>query len=298
MADNSPRDICDYEGSTYRTDFWESQNREYEDRVERVAIRRLLPPPGGRLLEVGGGFGRLTPEFEAFDEVVVLDYSRSQLEYAREQHGDDGHLYVAANIYEMPFAPAQFDAATMVRVLHHMPDAPAALKAVREVLRQRAVFLVEYANKRNLRALARWATGRQDGSPFAYEPMSMGDVYFGFHPRYVMDSLDEANLKAGRILTVSHYRLEFLKNNLPIDLLVALDSMAQLTGDLWQYSPSVFVRTEAVGADEVGPEGAFWRCPACGSYELEQDDEGMTCEGCHTRWAKRNGVWDFKEPAG
>ena len=25
--------VCDYEGSKYRTDFWEGQNREYEDRV-------------------------------------------------------------------------------------------------------------------------------------------------------------------------------------------------------------------------------------------------------------------------
>ena len=50
--------ICDYEGSRYRTDFWEGQNREYEDRVERVAMQKLLPPRGERLLEIGAGFGR------------------------------------------------------------------------------------------------------------------------------------------------------------------------------------------------------------------------------------------------
>ena len=53
---DAPRpDIIDYEGSTYRSDFWEDANRDYEDRVERIALRRLLPGGGRRLLEVGAG---------------------------------------------------------------------------------------------------------------------------------------------------------------------------------------------------------------------------------------------------
>ena len=31
--------ICDYEGSNYRTEFWENQGRDYEDKAERVALR-------------------------------------------------------------------------------------------------------------------------------------------------------------------------------------------------------------------------------------------------------------------
>ena len=54
--------ICDYEGSNYRTEFWEGRGRNYEDRVERIALERLLPPGGRRMLEVGAGFGRLTNE--------------------------------------------------------------------------------------------------------------------------------------------------------------------------------------------------------------------------------------------
>nr|HID13463.1 hypothetical protein [Anaerolineae bacterium] len=50
--------ICDYEGSAYRTEFW-GQGREYEDAVERIALQRLLPPSGRRIIEIGAGFGRL-----------------------------------------------------------------------------------------------------------------------------------------------------------------------------------------------------------------------------------------------
>ena len=51
-TNTAPR-ICDYEGSDYRTRFWEDKHRDYEDTVERRVLRRLLPDGGKRLLEVG-----------------------------------------------------------------------------------------------------------------------------------------------------------------------------------------------------------------------------------------------------
>ncbi|MCA9907971.1 MAG: hypothetical protein KC519_04920, partial [Anaerolineae bacterium] len=85
MPDREPHpNICDYEGSDYRVRFWDGKGRDYEDRVERVALRRLLPTQGRRLLEVGAGFGRLTQEYHAYEQVVLLDYSLSQLQYAQE----------------------------------------------------------------------------------------------------------------------------------------------------------------------------------------------------------------------
>ena len=43
MTEDKPP-VCDYEGSDYRTRFWDGQGRDYEDLVERLALRRLLPP--------------------------------------------------------------------------------------------------------------------------------------------------------------------------------------------------------------------------------------------------------------
>ena len=47
----------DYEGSQYRADFWVGQGRQYEDAAERIAIERMLPANGGRIAEIGAGFG-------------------------------------------------------------------------------------------------------------------------------------------------------------------------------------------------------------------------------------------------
>ena len=289
--------LCDYEGSNYRSRFWEDTGREYEDRVERIALRRLLPSAGERLLEIGAGYGRLTGLFSGYRQVVLLDYSRSLLREARANLGNsERYLYVAADAYHIPFAPGVFDAATMIRVIHHMADAPAALLQVRQAMRKDGVFVLEYANKQNLKAILRWLARRQDWNPFDQDPIEFVKLNFNFHPASMQAALRDANFAPGRRLTVSHYRLGLLKRALPTGLLVWLDSWAQWTGSLWQLSPSVFVRSQAVGSDPRGPEGAFWRCPACGCLTLHHRQDTLHCADCGRKWAIRDGIYDFKEP--
>jgi SAM-dependent methyltransferase len=297
MTQTESRPICDYEGSTYRTDFWEGKGRDYEDQVERIALRRLMPASGARLLEVGAGFGRLSEMFTGYKQIVLLDYSRSQLEYARSHYGDEGFLYVAADIYRMPFAPGVFDAATMVRVLHHMQDPAAALSAIRYTMQKDSIFVLEYANKHNMKAILRRLMGLQKWNPFSYETYEGGNVYYNFHPRFVADTLKSSGFEPGRALTVSHFRVNLLKRLAPVGLLVAADSVVQLTGDWWKLSPSVFVRNRAAGDSQQAPDDAFWKCPACDSFDLTEMPEGLMCQGCGTHWARVNGVYDFKEPA-
>lgn len=292
---DSPQ-ICDYEGSNYRAEFWEGKGRDYEDRVERIAIERLLPPIGKRIIEVGAGFGRLVPLYKGYEQIVLFDYSRSMLEDARQHCGDDGFLYVAGNIYEIPFAPGVFDTVTMIRVLHHMQNPSAALEQVRGIIKKGGTFILEFANKQNLKAIARWLLRRQAWSPFTTEPVEFVALNYDFHPRDIRQVLEQASFEPGRILTVSHYRISLLKRLIPAGLLVAMDSVAQLTGNLWQVSPSVFVRNEAVGEDAPAPEGAFWRCPSCHSFDIQETSDGLLCASCGNHYLKRNGVYDFKEP--
>ena len=297
MSDKQQPKICDYEGATYRTDFWEGQGRDYEDRVERIAIGRLIPSEGERIIEVGAGFGRLADLYTGYEQVVLFDYSRSQLEYAREQYGDGRFLYVAGDIYNMPFAPALFDTVLMVRVLHHMKNAPDALSNIRTITRRRGTFLMEFANKQNLKAIIRWLIGQQSWNPFTREPVEFVELHYDFHPSYIRETLEAVDFQPERTLTVSHFRVGFLKRLVPTAILARLDSLAQLTGNWWQLTPSVFVRSEARGEDAPAPEGAFWRCPACGSVDLGENDAGVTCNQCGSRWVKQNGIYDFKKPA-
>lgn len=291
--------VCSYEGSDYQSSFWDQGGREYEDRVEQVALRRLLPPGGRLLLEIGAGAGRNTPRYQNFEHIVLLDYSRTQLEQAQQRLGrSDRYIYVAADAYRLPFAPGSFDAATMIRTLHHMADAPRVLAQVRRILQPGAAFILEYASKQNLKAILRYLLRRQNWSPFSPEPVEFAALNFDFHPAAVRVWLAETGFVVERQLTVSHYRIPVLKRLVPLQLLVAMDSLAQLTGDWWQLSPSVFVRSHAAGEARPAPvpQAAvdLFCCPECGSFPLAEVEQGMFCQPCDRTWEYRDGIYQFR----
>ncbi len=287
--------VCDYEGSDYQQAFWEQGGRAYEDGAEAVALKRLLPRQGGELLlEVGAGAGRNTPRYRGYRRIVVMDYSLTQLQQAQERLGREGrYIYVAANVYRLPFVDGLFDAATMIRVLHHMADAPLALREIRRVLRPGAIFILEFANKRNVKAILRYLAGRQSWSPFTPEPVEFAPLNFDFHPRTVRAWLQENGFALQRQLTVSHFRLGLLKRTLPTRLLVWMDALAQQTGDWWQLSPSVFTRSQATGSPQAAPQG-FFRCPECGGETWLEGDSAMECRSCGREWPITDGIYDFR----
>lgn len=287
--------ICDYENSTYRTDFWEGRGREYEDAAERLAIRRLLPPRGGRLLDIGAGFGRLADLYAGYDEVVLLDYSRSQLEYARERLGDARYVYVAADIYHLPLVDAAVDTTVMVRVLHHLAEVPLAFGQIARVIRGGGTFLLEFANKRHLKNLLRYAL-RRGPNPFDRQPYEFAPLHFDFHPAWVAERLREAGMAPGERLSVSLLRHEFLKRRLPTDLLVRLDGVLQRPTAPLAPAPSVFVRSALPAGGEAAalpPREALLACPRCG-VALESSPEADLCPACGGRWPLVNGIHVFK----
>lgn len=294
--------ICDYEGSDYQSSFWDQGGRQYEDRAEAIALMRLLPKGGRLLLELGAGAGRNTPRYSGFDRVVLLDYSRSQLAQAQARLGrGDRYIYVAADANHLPFLPALFDAATMIRVLHHMADAPGALAQVCDCLRPDAIFILEFANKRNLKSVVRFWFGQQSWNPFSPEPIEFAKLNFNFHPRTVRQWVNALGLRVERSLTVSHFRNETLKKMVPAAALAFLDSLLQHTGAVWQYSPSVFLRLE--GGNKTAPlanafkePAGLFKCPRCGHTPLEEWEDRLTCGHCGAEWGIHDGIYDLRTP--
>lgn len=287
--------VIDYEGSDYQASFWDQGSRAYEDQVEAIALKRLLPASGKLLLELGAGAGRNTPRYHNFERVVLVDYSLSQLQQAQQRLGkSERFLYVAANIYRLPFEPALFDAATMIRTLHHLADAPLALRQVRQALQTGSVFILEYANKHNLKAIFRYLLRRQDWNPFSLEPVEYLPLNFDFHPRAVRRWLQEGGFQIQRQLTVSHFRIGILKRLAPLKLLVTMDAIAQWTGRWWQLSPSVFARCQSIGATPAAEPGSFFRCPACAHSPLDESPQALSCPKCGHDWPVVEGIMDFR----
>ena len=294
--------VCNYEGSDYQQSFWEQGGREYEDRAEAIALKRMLPEHGKLMIELGAGAGRNTPRYAGFERIVVLDYSTTQLAQAQNKLGrSTKYIYVAADIYRLPFRDRQFDAATMIRALHHMADAPKALTQIRNVLHADAVFILEFANKLNLKSILRYWLGKQDWNPFTLEPVEFVKLNFDFHPKAIRNWLGELGFSIEKTLTVSHFRLGFLKRIVPARLLAALDGLFQPTGAFWQFTPSVFVKARAQrNASETA--GSFpvrvielFKCPDCGNEKLEEKKDHVYCPSCQAKWAVNDGIYDFRQ---
>lgn len=295
MEDLPP--VCDYEGSDYRTRFWDGGGRDYEDGAERVALRRLMPPTGRTLIEVGAGFGRLADEYTGYDKVVLFDYSRTLLREAQAHlHDDPRFIYVAGNWYQMPFVSGLFETIVQIRTLHHAADVPAVFGQLFRIARPGATYVLEFASKHNLKAILRYWAKKQTWSPFTPEPEEFVELNYDFHPRWIREQLAEAGFTPGRTLTVSHLRIGLLKRTLPTQALVTFDSAAQLTGNWWQLTPSVFVQNRHLSTGQTADPGLFFACPICQTVLGDPENGCLVCPGCERRWRVENGLYDFKEP--
>jgi ubiquinone/menaquinone biosynthesis C-methylase UbiE len=288
--------VCDYEGSRYRTEFWENQNRQYEDLVERIALKRLLPPSGKRLIEIGAGFGRLVDLYDGYDQIILTDYARTQLEEAQRYLGhDDRFVFAVADVYHMPFVDHLFDALVMVRVMHHLTDVPAALSELYRIIGPQGTAVIEHASKRHIKSVLRWLLKRQAWNPFAPEPHEFVELNIDFHPTWMQQRFSEAGFSVEDIRAVSYYRVPLLKRLLPSNWLATLDGWTQPTGRWFQYSPSLFLKAiPGKGTVEVGT--GFFKCPVCHHPQLEPEQTYLLCLNCQRRWEIRDGIYDFKTP--
>lgn len=286
----SPR-ICDYEGSPYRRVFWEDADRAFEDLAERRALAHLLPPRGGRLVEIGAGFGRLIDLYRGYETVFLLDYARSMLEDARARIGE-GAVYVCADLYRLPFATSTLDTIVQVRVLHHVEDVQAALGEVARVLATGGSYVLEFANKRNAKALARWALGRQDENPLDERPWEFVPLNWNFHPRHVDRALAEAGLEVRDRRAVSLLRHPDLKSRVPATTLARLDAALGAVAAWAAPGPSQMVRAARLRGGPLRPMA--WRCPACGHEPLRAAADHVPCPACGRDWPIENGIHIFR----
>ena len=306
----SPLDLpplCDYENSDYQSAFWVHGGRDYEDQAEAIALKHLLPSHGDWLLEIGAGAGRNTPRYQAFKHIVLMDYSLTQLQQAKAHlenrvtphadfAGQSKYIYVAANVYRMPFIPAFFDCVTIIRVLHHLVDVPLAIQETQRVMAHNGLLVMEYANKHNLKAILRYWLGKQTWSPFSQEPFEFVKLNYNFHPKWMEGLLRKEGFIIQEKRNVSSFRLGMLKKLLPLSWLVHLDATLQPSGNIFQLSPSVFLRASTSRMKNIMREEASlpFVCPSCRAYPLTQSETSLLCSACGFMYNIIDGIYDLR----
>jgi ubiquinone/menaquinone biosynthesis C-methylase UbiE len=232
--------LATYEDLGYRDVFWAT--RTYEDACDRIALRSLLPSGGGRLIEVGAGFGRLAGEYSRFDEVTLLDSSAVHVEAAAESLRDDVRCRVmVGNALDLPFPDGHFDAAVCVRVVHHFDDPRPIVAELARVLRDGGILVLEYANKRNLKSIARRLLGRQTWSPFEPGAVAYKPFHYDHAPVDIRRALRSAGLAPERTRAASLFRIPILTRHVPPRSLARFEGLLQEPLGSITPGPSVFV---------------------------------------------------------
>jgi SAM-dependent methyltransferase len=244
VAPDAARPIATYEDLGYRDVFWAT--RRYEDACDRIALRALLPAKGHRLIEVGAGFGRLAGEYTGFEKVVLLDSSEVHVEAARLALATDPRYEVAlGDALALPYPDASFDAVVCVRVMHHFSDPAPVVSELGRIVRPGGVLVLEYANKRNLKAIARRLLGGQSWSPFETGSAQYKPFHFDHSPVDVRRALRRAGLRVEAMRAVSLFRIPALARRLPQEL-AAVEARLQAPLGSITPAPSVFVRARRV----------------------------------------------------
>jgi SAM-dependent methyltransferase len=128
------REFWDRDAATYDRSASHAVSDPLEKAAWRAALRRALPEPGARVLDVGAGTGSLSLlAAELGYRVTALDLSAGMLARARQKASDQGLdvEFVEASATDPPDGP--FDAVMERHLIWTTPDPHAALSAWRDV---------------------------------------------------------------------------------------------------------------------------------------------------------------------
>lgn len=155
---------------------------------------------------------------------------------------DDRYRVVLGDALALPYPDGYFDVAVCVRVLHHFADPAPVLVELGRVVRPGGVLILEYANKRNLKSIARRLLGRQRWSPFERGSVAYKPYHYDHAPVDVRRALRRAGLRIERTRAASLFRLPALTKRLPVGWLVAAEARLQSPLGSITPGPSVFLR--------------------------------------------------------
>jgi SAM-dependent methyltransferase len=283
-----------YEGIEYK-DFWVEKEKAKLDGLEHALVRRLLPPAGKRIIDIGCGFGRLADCYlDRFEQVVMLDGSMTLLRQAQEALKDRA-VYIAADANHLPFAKSSFDCALMIRVFHHMPDSHWILSEIKRILSAGGIFTFNYSNKLSASRLPRRLLRWNKENPFVLEPVVSGGTLIHHHPAYVQRMLVKTGFSEMGYLGMGVVDKVTGKLGRFENLMPSGEALAHLLGVI-KLAPWIMCRTRVNGGDTLRNEKCIddlLICPSCQS-SLRRSEQAYVCISCDLSYPIEDNIADFR----
>ena len=248
-----PKPISYYDDSHYDyKKYWET--RGYENQAEKMVLKKLfhLIRQKDKIIDIGGGFGRLTPDYAPlFKSCLLIEPSEKLLKEAKKVCQKYKNVTLQKSFVEkLPVPDESLDVALMVRVAHHLTDLQAMIKEIKRILKPGGYFILEFANKihfkNRLDALLHLNLDffiNHQSENLKTKPKTV--PFYNYHPNQIKTLLLSNEFKIIKCLSVSNFRHSWLKKIFPLPLLLFFESCIQIINSklsiLNYHGPSIFV---------------------------------------------------------
>ncbi len=243
--------------------YWES--REYEHKSEVMALSSLLSkiPKLNSIIEIGAGYGRLTPVYLYRGEKIILsDPSSKLLNLAKKNiknlpAGQAGKkvtfIQLKLENLSRKLKNKSADLVILIRVLHHLQDFDKALAVIKKITKKNSYFILEFANKRHLKALVNEFFKGNFTFLLDIFPKDISSKkrrhdlpFINYHPDLVKRKLKENGFKILEVRSVSNIRSPILKKIIPLEVLLFIEKYAQKLLASINFGPSIFILSKKI----------------------------------------------------
>ncbi len=234
--------------------------REYEHRCELIAVKALLQkiPRIDTLIEVGAGFGRITPVYKyRAKKIFLTDPSGKLLSLARDSFKRKGLYFVHSRLERLDkkIKRRSADLIIMVRVLHHIKDVDQAFKILSKLTKKGGYLILEFANKSNFKNMVKEFLRGNFVFPMEIDTVDKRSKknikkntipFNNYHVDYIKDRLSEAGYKIIEKRSVSNIRNSFVKNLFPTSFFLSLANLVQPLLGYINFGPSIFILAKKI----------------------------------------------------
>ena len=145
----------------------------------------------GRHLDIGCGPGTLIGLLDGTGELIGIDVSKNQTDYAQSRYGDSLRQFQCSTVEGLPFNDNRFDSISLVELVEHLPEGRIQhlLREVRRVLKPGGKVVLTTPNYSSLWPLLEWLLNRL--GPVSYEHQHITR----FNRRRLRDTLEQAGFQ-------------------------------------------------------------------------------------------------------
>jgi len=237
--------------------YWESRSYEHNSEVYAISEFLNLIPKIKTILEIGTGYGRLTPiYYYRASKVILTDPSAKLLKMAKDNLTNYKIKYIQAKLENLPskIRSNSVNVVILVRVLHHIDDLDNTFFIINKIIAKNGFLILEFANKRHLKALFKELT--HGNLTFLHDIFPI-DVptkkrikhklpFRNYHPDLIKEKLKISGFRIVDTRSVSNIRSPLLKKLIPLDMLLFLEKMLQKPFSYPKLGPSIFILAKKV----------------------------------------------------